>query len=46
MALVGVRNESKGAMYPHHYKKFNIDEDALIIGTTLYGQFALDFLKS
>ena len=46
MALVGVRNESKGAMYPHHYKKFNIDEDVLIIGTTLYSQFALDFLKS
>ena len=44
MALVGARNESKGAMYPHHHKKFNIDEDALIIGTTLYSQFALDFL--
>ena len=46
MALVGARNESKGAMYPHHHKKFNIDEDALTIGTTLYSQFALDFLKS
>ena len=44
MALVGARNESKGAMYPHHHKKFSIDEDALIIGTTLYSQFALDFL--
>ena len=46
MALVGARNESKGVMYPHHHKKFNIDEDALIIGTTLYSQFALDFLNN
>ncbi|MCZ2846332.1 MAG: M20 family metallopeptidase [Candidatus Bathyarchaeota archaeon] len=45
MALVGARNKSKGAMYPHHHKNFNIDEDALTIGTTLYSQFALDFLK-
>ena len=44
--FLGARNESKGAMYPHHHKKFNMDEDALIIGTTLYSQFALDFLKS
>jgi len=45
MAFVGARNENKGAVYPHHHKKFNIDEDALIIGTTLYSQFALDFLN-
>ena len=44
MAFVGARNESKGAMFPHHHKKFNIDEDALVVGTTLYSQFALDFL--
>ena len=44
-ALVGVGNERKGANYPHHHRKFNIDEDALIIGTSLYGQFALDFLS-
>jgi len=46
MALLGARNKSKGAMYPHHHKNFNIDEDALTIGTTLYCQFALDFSKS
>jgi len=46
MTFVGARNESKGVMYPHHHKKFNIDEDILIIGTTLYSQFALYFLKS
>ena len=44
MAFVGARNENKGAMYPHHHKNFNIDEDALVVGTTLYSQFALDFL--
>ena len=43
-AFVGVRNEKKGANYPHHHRKFNIDEDALIIGTSLHSQFALDFL--
>jgi len=44
-ALVGARNEDKGAKYPHHHKNFNIDENALIIGTSLYSQFALDFFK-
>jgi len=43
-AFVGVRNEKKGANYPHHHRKFNIDEDALVIGTSLYSQFVLDFL--
>jgi len=45
-ALVGARNEDKGAKYPHHHKNFNIDENALIIGTSLYSQFALDFLNN
>jgi len=43
-AFVGARNEKKGANYPHHHRKFNIDEDALVIGTSLYSQFVLDFL--
>jgi amidohydrolase len=42
--FVGARNEKKGANYPLHHRKFNIDEDALVIGTSLYSQFALDFL--
>ncbi len=45
MAFIGARNESKGAIYPHHHKNFNIDEDALMAGTILYSQFALDYLK-
>ncbi len=43
-AFVGARNEKKGANYPQHHRKFNIDEDALVIATSLYSQFALDFL--
>lgn len=43
-AFVGMRNEEKGACYPHHHDKFNLDEDALEIGSSLYVQYALDFL--
>nr|WP_307776120.1 M20 family metallopeptidase [uncultured Cetobacterium sp.] len=46
LAFVGARNEEKEACYPHHHEKFNIDEDALEIGATLYAQFALDFLNN
>lgn len=44
LALVGAGNEEKATNYPHHHDKFNIDEDALEIGTALYAQYALDFL--
>jgi amidohydrolase len=42
---LGVRNEEKGVIYPHHHPLFDIDEDALPYGTALLAQFALDFLK-
>lgn len=45
LAFVGIRNEEKGLVYPHHNERFNIDEDALEMGTNLYVQFALDFLE-
>lgn len=45
LAFVGCRNEKKGAFYPHHSGCFNIDEDALEIGTNLYAQYAIDFLN-
>jgi len=45
MALVGGGNKEKNAAYPHHHEKFNIDEDALPIGVSLYAQFAIDFLN-
>ena len=44
-AFVGMRNEEKGANYPHHHDKFNMDEDALEIGSMLYVQYAIDFLN-
>ncbi|TCO76961.1 M20 family metallopeptidase [Marinisporobacter balticus] len=45
LAFVGVRNEEKGANYPHHHPRFSIDEDGLEIGAGLYAQFAVDFLN-
>ncbi|WP_291637100.1 M20 family metallopeptidase [Clostridium sp.] len=46
IALVGVGNEAKGACYPQHHPMYTIDEDALEIGTSLYAQYATDFLNS
>lgn len=45
IAFLGGGNKEKNTTYPHHHEKFNIDEDALPIGTSLYAQFALDFLN-
>jgi len=45
IAFLGGGNEVKNTTYPHHHEKFNIDEDALPVGTSLYAQFALDFLN-
>lgn len=45
MAFLGGGNEEKNCTYPQHHEKFDIDEDALPIGTSLYAQFALDFLN-
>lgn len=44
-AFVGIRNDEKGANYPHHHDKFDMDEDALEIGSMLHVQYALDFLN-
>lgn len=44
-AFVGIGNEAKGACFPHHHEKFNMDEDALEVATNLYAQFAVDFLN-
>ncbi len=45
MAFIGASNKAKGADYPLHTEKFNIDEDVLPMGTALYARFALDFLR-
>src|SRR5207249_6812067 len=42
--IVGVRNEEKGAAYPHHHPRFNIDEVALPIGVEVLARAALEFL--
>ena len=44
-AFLSGGNKEKNTTYPHHHEKFNIDEDALPIGVSLYAQFALDFLN-
>lgn len=44
-ALVGCRNPSKGADYPHHSPHFNIDEDALAIAAELLSRTAVAFLN-
>jgi amidohydrolase len=41
---LGVRNEAKGAVYPLHHPKFQIDEDALPIGVSTLVTAARTFL--
>ena len=41
---VGIANSDKGTDVAHHNERFDIDEDALPVGTALYAQFALDYL--
>ncbi len=43
--IVGAKNVAKGANYPHHHPRFNIDEDALPIGVEVLSRAAMDFLK-
>ena len=43
--FLGGMNEEKDAFYANHHERFNIDEDALEIGTILNAQYAIDFLK-
>ncbi|MBR8701398.1 MULTISPECIES: amidohydrolase [unclassified Fusobacterium] len=45
LAFVGIRNDAKGINAPHHNEHFNMDEDALPIGASLYAQFAIDYLE-
>ena len=35
MIRLGIRNEEKGIVHPHHSSKFDVDEDVLPIGTAL-----------
>ena len=43
--IVGAHNEAKGAKYPHHHPRFNVDEDALPIGVEVLTRAAIEYLK-
>jgi len=42
---LGIRNEEKGIIYPHHHPKFDVDEDVLHLGTAMEVSLALEFLR-
>lgn len=42
--IVGAQNSEKGAQYPHHHPRFNIDEDALPIAAEVLARAALNVL--
>lgn len=42
---LGTGNKEKGSNYPWHHQRFNIDEDALPLGTALFTKFGVDFLS-
>jgi amidohydrolase len=42
--IVGARNPEKGAKYPHHHPRFNIDEDSMPIAVEVLSRAAMDFL--
>jgi amidohydrolase len=43
--IVGAHSKAKGAHYPHHHPRFNIDEDALPIGVEVLTRATLEFLQ-
>lgn len=43
IALLGVRNESCGAVWPQHSNKYCVDEDVLLSGAMLHVKVAMDF---
>ena len=42
--FVGAHNEQKGAHYPHHHPRFNIDEDAMPTAVEVVARAAMNFL--
>jgi amidohydrolase len=43
--IVGAHNDEKGAKYPHHHPRFNVDEDALPICVEVLTRAAMAYLK-
>ncbi len=44
-AFVGAGFEEEDRNYPHHHPKFNLNEESLLIGASLYFNFALKYLQ-
>lgn len=45
-AFVGLRNEKRGIVHPHHHPKFDMDEECLAIGTDLMLEVTKRFLET
>lgn len=43
--FIGIRNEDKGLVNPHHSSKFDVDESALAIGTEVITRIAREYHK-
>jgi amidohydrolase len=43
--IVGAHNEEKGAKYPLHHPRFNVDEDSLPIGVEVLTRAAIEYLR-
>ncbi|ADQ13796.1 M20 family metallopeptidase [Halanaerobium hydrogeniformans] len=46
MAFVGAGFEDQSKNFPHHHPEFNLNEESLLIGASLYFNFALNFLNN
>lgn len=44
-ALLGSGNPDKDTEWAHHHGRFNIDEDAMVMGAELYAQYAWRYLE-
>lgn len=42
---LGIRNEEKGIVHPHHHPKFDVDEEVLHLGTAMEVALAFEFLR-
>ena len=42
--VLGVRNEKKGIVYPHHHPRFDVDEDVLWMGAAIHSLIAYEYL--
>ena len=45
MTFIGIRDEEKSSVYPHHHAKFDIDEDMLTAGVELQVRNVFDYLN-